>query len=175
MKAVNGLKKCSKYGEVKGVDEFGKNKNILDGLNNYCKNCWIVINMIYRENNREKVRASSKKWKDSNQEKLMDYLNKTKEDRYNYGKDYVSKNRSRYNLNSRLRRAADSEKFRLAEKRCRTSKCENMSDSYIVRTMIRYISDRDIIYSNPILIDVKRELIKTKRLLGQTSFSYQCK
>ena len=47
MKAVDGLKKCSKCGEVKGVEEFGKDKNRSDGLYHMCKSCKSRIDKLY--------------------------------------------------------------------------------------------------------------------------------
>jgi hypothetical protein len=46
---IKNLKKCSKCKEWKAIDEFHKNKNMIDGLHNWCKKCKKEYNDNYEE------------------------------------------------------------------------------------------------------------------------------
>ena len=59
-------KRCSKCGEVKGVDEFHKNRSGKDGLGGHCKFC----KKAYREANREKALAYARAYQEANREKI---------------------------------------------------------------------------------------------------------
>ena len=77
MKAENGLKKCSKCGEVKGVEEFGRDMSRKDGLTHYCKECGRIVRNKFIEShegyakcqyqkNKNTLRLSSKKYREKN-------------------------------------------------------------------------------------------------------------
>ena len=51
-------KKCSKCGEVKPLDGFGRDRHTKDGLRYNCKNCMNEVKRIYRDKNKEKIRKS---------------------------------------------------------------------------------------------------------------------
>ena len=51
MKIAEGMKRCSKCGEVKPVGEFGKSKVSKNGLQSRCKECF----KKYYEENKEKI------------------------------------------------------------------------------------------------------------------------
>ena len=72
------MKKCSKCGEEKPLDEFIKNKRNPDGLEYKCKIC---------------LRAYRKRWRDANQDKVR-----------RYHKKYDEANRDSRNLRDRERR-----------------------------------------------------------------------
>ena len=51
MKAENGLKKCSKCGEVKGVEEYSKDVHRKDGLHNTCRKCRSEYRLLFKNEN----------------------------------------------------------------------------------------------------------------------------
>ena len=62
------MKKCSKCGEEKPLDEFNKQKRNPDGLNYNCKECLRADKKRWREANKDKIRRSRKKWNDANRD-----------------------------------------------------------------------------------------------------------
>lgn len=70
------MKQCKKCLISKPENEFGNNKNNIDGKSIYCKQCELDRFKKYRENNREKVNESSKKWRDNNPEKYKETTEK---------------------------------------------------------------------------------------------------
>ncbi len=64
------MKKCSKCGEVKPLEEFNKQKRNPDGLNYDCKICLRASKKLWREANPDKVMASRRKWKSNNKDKV---------------------------------------------------------------------------------------------------------
>lgn len=82
-------KKCTKCGEVKSLDSFGKRKDCKDGLRCQCKECrnekvkkWRESNKEYvkeyREANKEYVNKQNKKWRDINKEHTKKYIEANK-------------------------------------------------------------------------------------------------
>ncbi len=57
--------KCSKCREPKTDDGFPKNKRYSNGLHPWCRLCLGKATKKWRENNRERVRVSSRKWRES--------------------------------------------------------------------------------------------------------------
>ena len=85
---MEGMKKCSKCGEVKSLGEFNKDKNKKDGLRSQCKAC----TKAYREDNKEKKKA----YYEANKEK---YAEKNK-GRYEDNKEkYAEKKKAYYEDN----------------------------------------------------------------------------
>ena len=85
MKAENGLKKCSKCGEVKEVKEFGMHKARADGLCNYCKECKSDIDKEYRHSIPEKHRENNRVWWRLSKQRILYTQNEIRErlgDRY---------------------------------------------------------------------------------------------
>ena len=48
---------CSKCKQTKDIGEFSKNKDGKDGLRSQCKSCISELNKIYRQKNKEKIKA----------------------------------------------------------------------------------------------------------------------
>lgn len=114
-------KPCSKCGEVKYLNHFGKNKNHKDGYRSICKKCRKIETQIYYKNNKEKENIRIEQWVKNNPEKEklrhQKYYNKNKEKikqkakewSYNnkgYWKKYVKNKRHNdfnYHLKSLLR------------------------------------------------------------------------
>lgn len=62
------MRKCYKCKEEKTLDKFGKKKNGKDGINGICKECDAKQFKEYYAANKEKHKASVKKWKQENPE-----------------------------------------------------------------------------------------------------------
>ena len=62
------MKKCSKCGETKKFNYFSKRRDSKDGYRSDCKTCRNKVQNIWALNNKEKVKASSKKWREANRE-----------------------------------------------------------------------------------------------------------
>lgn len=75
MKAIDipdGMKRCSKCGEVKAVGEFGLDRSRKDGLHSNCKKCVAEGYSAYRHKNIEKIREVQRRYRINNQEKLRE-------------------------------------------------------------------------------------------------------
>lgn len=66
---VDGVKCCSKCGDIKPLDAFNKNRTRRDGLSRQCRKCVQVLQTAYRQNNREKCKAAIRRWRLNNPEK----------------------------------------------------------------------------------------------------------
>ena len=89
-------KKCTKCGEIKEFSQFGRDKQLKDGLKIYCKPCMSKLQKEYRDKNIEKMRQygrqknkeyrakmtkeqkeryakTNKKWRTKNSDRLLDY------------------------------------------------------------------------------------------------------
>jgi len=81
----DNLKECPKCKETKTLENFNKNKGTKTGHNCYCKIC----DLTYRENNKEIIALSNKKWREENK----DYLREKKREEYNntwkHDKEYM--------------------------------------------------------------------------------------
>ena len=164
MKAENGLKKCSKCGEVKGVEEYHKSKQTADGFMCHCKLCrksvcdaWTLRNpdkvkqtaYLYRLNNKEKIKNADKKWVSNNR----DYINKKSKEWKSKNKDKVVAARKIYNLTY-------PEILRAQSRR----KTANLN-TYIIKTYIRKSFGLCLDDITPIMIELKRTQLLNKRLI----------
>lgn len=70
------MKKCKRCDTEKAFNEFGNNKNYLDGKSIYCKDCEKLRGVEYRNKNRQKVNESSKKWRTNHPEKYKKTIEK---------------------------------------------------------------------------------------------------
>jgi len=86
------MKRCSKCKEWKDESEFSKLKSQKDGINYTCKQCAA----IYYQNNKEKVKARSKKTRINNKQELKkyfkEYAENNREKIAEYQKEYRIKN-----------------------------------------------------------------------------------
>ena len=63
------IKKCTRCGEEKGLDEFSRNKRFKDGFQYNCNKCRAIDRKKWRSENPEKVKESKRKWRENNPEK----------------------------------------------------------------------------------------------------------
>lgn len=74
-----GMKRCTKCGEVKPVSEFSRNKSNKDGLEWWCKSCRAKNKRKYYEQNRSKVAEYKRKYYEQNADKVSDACHKYRE------------------------------------------------------------------------------------------------
>lgn len=97
-------KRCSKCKVIKNINEFHKNKSRKDGYSHWCKTCNCKDSKLYRENNRDKVRESSKKWSKANPERVKAIYKKWYKNNPDKVREFrsVSKKKRSYSLKNRL-------------------------------------------------------------------------
>jgi len=61
-------KKCTCCLQELSLLSFGKNKRIKDGLQSMCKQCTNTFVKAWRDNNLDRARAASKKWRNEHKE-----------------------------------------------------------------------------------------------------------
>jgi len=66
-------KVCKKCNLEKDTDDYFIKDKKTGRRSTYCKQCTTLINNIYKENNKEKIREYKKKWSQDNKEKLNKY------------------------------------------------------------------------------------------------------
>jgi len=88
-------KECTNCGQVKNINEFGKDRHRKDGLNSYCKICVNDISRKWAQDNPEKRRASVKKWDDAhpenNRRKALAYYHRHPEKANKWLKEHPEK------------------------------------------------------------------------------------
>lgn len=160
-------KTCSKCGEVKSLDAFGKNKNSKDGIDWRCKQCNRDAANKYRAENielvREKDRArvaamasqskreKHKKWRDANREKVR--ADGKEKMRRLYEKDPL-----RFRNKAKKWRSANHEKAISTTRNGR----EKLIDGYVASALRLHLVD-----CSPELIALKREQLQLHRLTKQ--------
>lgn len=95
------MKKCSRCGKIKELNEFGKRSQSKDGLRYSCKDC----QKEYRQKNKDKIRKYKKEYylknKDRRKAYLKEYYLKNKEYINDRNNKYYQKNKSKTNLSHR--------------------------------------------------------------------------
>ncbi len=104
-------KKCSKCGEVKGVEEFNKRKDSNDGYRTYCIICERTqraeyrsknkakkkeTDRAYRINNADKINIRQAEWRKENKEKLKEYF----KEHYARNKERIKKRINKYRVDN---------------------------------------------------------------------------
>lgn len=64
----DSTKTCTKCGVAQPRAQFNKHKSTHDGLTNYCKQCISAYNARYREQNKERIKATLAEWYQHNKE-----------------------------------------------------------------------------------------------------------
>ena len=72
---AQGLKECTRCGEIKPHDQFGKKGQRWDGLNGWCRECESAYKKEYRSvpENAAKEQAQSRKWREENPTWVSEY------------------------------------------------------------------------------------------------------
>jgi hypothetical protein len=92
------MKKCTKCGENKKLDQFYKSKRSPDGRDYRCKQCDREKTRKWYADNKEKKEASDKAWREKNREKYLSWRREYKKERYHNDTAY----KITCNLRSRL-------------------------------------------------------------------------
>lgn len=80
--------KCSKCGEEKPINEFGKQKSKKNGRQSQCKTCKYAQDKVWREANKEKKAAMDAKWYSENKERAS----KQAKERYQNNREEILAN-----------------------------------------------------------------------------------
>lgn len=111
---VGTMKRCSKCGEVKPLDEFHRNKrNKRDGRQSRCRDCQREYNRQWYAANREAKREYGRQWHADNRDARREYLRQwhadNREAQREYARQWRADNRdysSQWNANNRATNAA---------------------------------------------------------------------
>lgn len=146
-------KECSKCGEVKEVGEFTESKKCKNGISGTCKKCTKEYNKKYRVKNCDKLLQLKRKWIDDNRNHVNEsnrkYKKENSEKEHKYKTNYNNANRKQVNEKN-LNRYKYS--------------CEHLGNMYVNSLLRQSGFTTEQINENPELIEVKRLIIKTKRL-----------
>ncbi len=92
---------CLTCDETKLLSDFYKRaENKIDGRRNSCKKCENIAKLRYRENNKEKIRESSKRCHEKNKEKYKESSKKY----YSENKDKIKKKNQEYRIKNKEKR-----------------------------------------------------------------------
>ena len=172
-------KKCTKCGEVKPYGMFGKDKSRKDGIAFNCKECEKLRQIEYAFRNPEKRKACYKKYRESNREIVRASQIRHRENNYEKIKSRKIQHRKnnkatyaiyekKYRDNNRLKVRRSSldyfyrNKDRITE--ITNSKIEGLHTSYLTSRLRKDGFSLEHIKAHPELIEIKRLIIKTKRL-----------
>ena len=149
-------KKCSKCGEVKLFSEFSKHKSHKDGLSSQCLKCIRIKHKENYQTRKDYYKAMSKRSREAN-----------KEYNFNYQKEYRSKpeNKRKHREYIKKQRRENPE---IRRKEWRVG-VDNTANYYIKKLLIRQNYLKEMI--NPTLIEEKRNIIKTKRIINKINQS----
>ena len=98
-------KTCRKCGVEKPHDEFSKSKNKKDGLRGNCKPCHREYAKKYRQENRERVLETQKKWREKSREHSREYAKKYRQENRERIREYYQENTHIFKANYQKRRA----------------------------------------------------------------------
>ena len=159
----NLTKVCSRCKVEKGVDEFHKNTIAKDGLFIYCKTCKSESDFKYHEANSEKRNEKSAKYREANPGKMKElqakWIKSNPEKMKEANSKWIKSNPEKVKQLSANWRKRNPEKV----KEFRERYTNELSDSYIIRILKAAGYPQESI-NNPKFIELKRILIKTKRL-----------
>lgn len=100
------MKKCSRCGELKPVEQFSRNIRISDGLSIHCTECKRLFRIEYKERHPDKIKQSKLEFKEHHPEYMREYM---KEYRKGYKQIRNARERERkltdplYKLTCRIR------------------------------------------------------------------------
>ncbi len=106
-------KKCSKCGEVKGVDEFSKRKASRDGYRHTCSNCSNLWSVKYREKNKDKINTRSKEYRKKNPDRTKYYNDKHRKENPEYASKYYKENKEKIKVIAAKYRKENAEKIKV--------------------------------------------------------------
>lgn len=127
---TQGLKRCSKCGQIKRPREFCKNAKGSFGRTSTCKECSKIKRQEWHEKNPDYARQ----WYLDNQDKVKAAQERRKRDRPHYYREWQDKNRDHINAYSRQWRAANLEKCR---QYARTWEARNPNKIRVIRNAQR--------------------------------------
>lgn len=135
-------KECSRCGEVKGVECFGRDSKALLGLTSYCRQCSAQKSKAYRLANAEKDNASRASYRLANAEKAR--------------------------LNTQAYRVANLDKTRETSAAIKAEARKNLMPSYVTQVIKKRTGiPIALLYEHPELIETSATALAIKRALKQ--------
>lgn len=164
------MKVCSKCHIEKDEKGFYNDKRNSDGLQSQCKSCQCAGNRRWAMNNKERVRALSKKSRIKNKERVREQYNKWKKANIKQVKERLkewrNKNKSKIIERIRVWRKKNPDRVRWLGKSALAKGRQTLSDAYVKRVLVEGQNvSVGVIKKHPELIEVKRTIIKIKRKL----------
>jgi hypothetical protein len=127
------MKMCKKCGFNKPLDDYGDNKNNKDGKAIYCKECERQRGIEYRLKNPNKVKESSKKWRQSHPETYKNVV-----------ENYLEKN-PHMSSKERLKIYRQDENFRIKTSIQRRERYQNNIDSEREKNKKYYHDNKEVL------------------------------
>ncbi len=148
-------KVCGKCNKNKDINLFFNRQDSKDGKNNICKACKKEKNIIYRKNNKEKIRLIKQKYAKTERCK--------KKKREYYYKN-IEAIREKNNIQLRIYREKNRDQLRKAFRKRKRNYIRDLHDTYIKELIVQgsNLRHRDISQD---IVDAKREYLKLKRHL----------
>jgi hypothetical protein len=166
-------KTCTKCGEVKPLDAFGKNKSRQDGLQFYCRPCMQVFRKQYKqsEKGKESERAWRRKYRSTDRGKILHREDTKRYSNSQKGREAIRKNIKRMSQKyhddpeHRLSVLYRSKKYKKTEKgKKTTSKYERLSTEKLADIYVKKLLTK----GTPIkFADIQQSLIDLKRVQVQ--------
>ena len=161
-------KKCTKCGEEKGVELFNRDRQKRDGRCPRCKVCTRFERRIYIENNKDLIKQQKKNEYNKNKSKYIyrsiSNYNRNKDKVLSDSRIYRAKNKEKISLRMKCYSKKNMERIKKSNAERYATSCKNIDFRYLKRLLIGDGFTREHISQHPELIELKRLIIKTKRL-----------
>lgn len=168
-----GLKICCICKEIKPLYDFYPREITADGLETNCKKCSNIISQKYKNDNKEKCRIKQKEWELKNLYKRVGYRKREyfkNFERYQLqGKKYRENHKEEikeYLHSYTQRKRKENDRSYIGKVVANTKKSRaRCVDSYVIQCFTNMGFSRELIKSNPMLIEAKREQLKLIHLI----------
>lgn len=133
-------KPCTGCHVVKTADNFHKHSKNRDGLAERCKDCRKIETAIYRDNNRDKIKESNKRYRMANPEKVAEAEKKkpSRQPEYlrAYRRNYYLQTAEKQKEKSKEWRANNPEQRRVQERRRRALEYGAITEPYTTQQVL---------------------------------------
>jgi len=113
-------KECKKCGQVKPIDEFGKDKYSSDGFTCYCKECRNLQSKKYYSKHKDEIKLQKKEYREKNPDKIINTRRKYKYRNKVYYKRYYERHREQ--ILGRKKRQSKSDSYRYKRRKRQNNK-----------------------------------------------------
>jgi len=149
-------KLCITCKELKSSNQFNKCCSTKDGLSRYCKGCSLKKSQEFTHKNNDQIKERMRHYRKLNSDKLNAQRER-----------YKKLNREKLKLQRKKYKNTCIEKTRESNRKSSKNLSTNLSDSYIKKLLIENHGwTKEMIESNPGILELQREIIKFKRKLN---------